>query len=174
MSASAWRSVAVVDGLSKHLLRTRHGNVFKPAALALLLSVPLFSAGQSGWGARAELRWPWIFLLIALGAVIVDRVEEFPLILSFTGLYFSLLTINTLVDPGRVAELFHAPFIQAAPFFACFMLTEPPTAPGRYAAQVWIGILVAVVPCAAQLLGVGQSYLLVGILTGNLVLTARH
>jgi enediyne biosynthesis protein E5 len=59
-------------------------------------------------------------------------------------------------------------------FLACFMLTDPPTSPGRYRDQVWFGALAAVTSCAAQLLGLGESYLLVGLLVGNAALAAQR
>jgi Na+-translocating ferredoxin:NAD+ oxidoreductase RnfD subunit len=147
--------------------------LFNPAALALLVSVPLFGAGQSWWGALAERPWPWV-LLLAGGVLVVDRVNPFPLVLAFTGAYFALLTLAGLVAPAAAAELFRPPFLQAAQFLALFMLTDPPTAPARPAEQVGIGLLAAAVACLAQVLGAGQMYLLIGLLAGNLALAGRR
>jgi hypothetical protein len=52
------------------------------------------------------------------------------------------------------------PFVQATLFLALFMLTDPPTAPSRYADQVVIGLLVAAASLVAKTLGAGQAYLL--------------
>ena len=109
-----------------------------------------------------------MLLLLAVGAVVVERVNRFPLVLTFAGLYFGLFTVVALVSPVRAAEMFRPPFIQSTIFFACFMLTDPPTSPGRYADQVWIGTLVALASVLSQLFGAGQAYLLVGLLVGNL------
>ena len=62
--------------LSKHLLRTRRGHVFNPAALALLVSIPLFGTGQSWWGALPDLPAFWLLLLLAAGAWLVDRLTK--------------------------------------------------------------------------------------------------
>jgi enediyne biosynthesis protein E5 len=159
---------------SKNLLRTRLGHVFNPAALALVLSVPLFGTGQSWWGALANLSPLWLVLLLAGGAFILDRLNKFPLALTFLGIYFGLFAFGALLEPGRVAEMFRVPFVNAACFLACFMLTDPPTSPGRRDDQVWFGGLVAIVSAVAQLVGVGQTYLLVGLLAGNLVLFGRR
>jgi Na+-translocating ferredoxin:NAD+ oxidoreductase RnfD subunit len=172
-----WAVTLIVGALatfSKHLLRTRRGHIFNPAALALLLSIPLFATAQSWWGALPDLAWPWLLVLLLGGALVVERVDKFPLVLAFMGAYFSLFTLVAFIDPARVAEMFRAPFLQAALFFACFMLTDPPTSPGRDAEQVPIGILVAMTSCAAQLLGAGQAYLLIGILLGNVALAGRR
>jgi Na+-translocating ferredoxin:NAD+ oxidoreductase RnfD subunit len=174
---TAWPATLLVGALataSKHLLRWRRLQLFNPAALALLVSVPLFGAGQSWWGALAERPWPWALLLLAGGVLVVDRVNRFPLVLAFTGAYFALLTLAGLVAPAAAAELFRPPFLQAALFLALFMLTDPPTAPARPAEQVGIGLLGAAVACLAQALGAGQTYLLLGLLAGNLALAGRR
>jgi Na+-translocating ferredoxin:NAD+ oxidoreductase RnfD subunit len=115
-----------------------------------------------------------MLVLLAVGALVVERVNRFPLVLSFAGLYFGLFTVIALVSPLRVAEMFRPPFVQASVFFACFMLTDPPTSPGRYAEQFGIGALVALASCLAQVLGAGQAYLLVGLVVGNLALVWRR
>ena len=159
--------IGVVATLSKHLLTTRRWHLFNPARLALLVSVPLFGTGQSWWGALPDLSWPFVLVLLAGGTFIVDRMNKAPLVLAFLGTSFGLFTALSVVDPGRVAELFRAPFLQATLFLALFMLTDPPTSPSRNTDQVVIGVLVGAVSCVAQLLGAGQSYLLLGLLAGT-------
>src|SRR5205814_2937514 len=126
------------------------------------------------WGALADAPWPWLLLLLAGGAFVVDRIERWPLVLSFLGTYFALFTLSALVNPVAVAEMFRAPFLNAALFLALFMLTDPPTAPARTEDQVWIGVLVAVAAFLAQLAGAGQSYLLIGLLARNAVLACQR
>ena len=117
-------------------------------------------------------------MLLAVGAV-VDRVNKWPMVLSFLGAYFALFAVLAFLQPAQVAptqvaEMFRDPFVQAVIFLAAFMLTDPPTSPGRYVDQVWIGLLAAVVSGVAQLQGAGQAYLLIGPLAGNLALAARR
>jgi Na+-translocating ferredoxin:NAD+ oxidoreductase RnfD subunit len=121
-----------------------------------------------------DLSWPFVFLLLAGGAFIVDRINKFPLVLSFLGASFGLLTGIGWIDPLSTAELFRTPFLQATLFLAVFMLTDPPTSPSRYKEQVVIGFLAGASSIAAQLLGAGQSYLLVGLLIGNLALAGKR
>jgi Na+-translocating ferredoxin:NAD+ oxidoreductase RnfD subunit len=78
------------------------------------------------------------------------------------------------IDRVTAAELLRTPFVQATLFLALFMLTDPPTAPSRYADQVGIGVLVAAASIVAKVLGAGQVYLLVGLLAGNIALVARR
>lgn len=167
-------AVATVASASKYVLRTGRGHVFNPAALALALAVPVWGAGESWWGALPDLPWPFAVVLIALGAVVVDRVAKWPMALAFLGVYFGVFTAVGLGEPARVAEMFREPFVQAALFLAFFMLTDPPTSPGRGRDQLWMGALAAVVACAAQLAGVGQTYLLLGALAVNVALAAQR
>jgi len=164
--------IAGVATASKYIIATTRGHIFNPAALALVVSVPLFATGQSWWGAGGDMPWPFILLLLAGGAVIVDRINKFPLVLSFAAVYFGAFTLIGLMQPTLVAEMFRAPFLQSALFLAAFMLTDPPTSPGRYSEQVAFGALAAMTACIAQLAGLGQAYLLVGVLVGNAGLAA--
>jgi Na+-translocating ferredoxin:NAD+ oxidoreductase RnfD subunit len=166
--------VGALATASKHLIATRRGHLFNPAALALLVSVPVFATDQSWWGALPDLPWPWLIVLLAGGTFVADRINKLPLVLSFLAAYFGIFTIAAVFDPVRVSEMFRTPFVQAALFLAFFMLTDPPTSPSRTVEQVWIGILVAGVSCLAQLVGAGQTYLLIGLLAGNLALAVSR
>src|ERR687885_1560637 len=143
-------AIGVLATLSKHVFATDRWHVFNPAGLALLVSVPLFGTGQSWWGALPDLNWPFVLLLMAAGAFIVDRINKFPLVLSFLGASFALLTVLGRSDPTTAAELLRTPFLQATLFLALFMLTDPPTAPSRYTDQLGIGLLVATASVAAE------------------------
>jgi Na+-translocating ferredoxin:NAD+ oxidoreductase RnfD subunit len=166
--------VAALATISKHLLATRRGHVFNPAALALLASIPLFATGQSWWGALPDLPWPFLAVLVVGGAFVVDRINKFPLVLSFLATYFGVFTLVAMVDPTAVAEMFRTPFVQSAVFLAVFMLTDPPTSPSRTWEQVVMGALAGISSCLAQLLGAGQAYLLVAVLVENAVLAVRR
>lgn len=164
----AWTSAFAI--LSKRILRTEREHIFNPAALALVWAPIAFGSGESWWGGLADLSWAWIALLLIVGAFVTDRLNKFPLVLTFLAAYFGFFTLASLVNPQSVAEMFREPFLQAALFLAFFMLTDPPTSPNRYSDQVWYGLLAALSAGAAQLLGSGQVFLLVGILVSNAVL----
>ncbi len=158
----------VLAVISKYLFRARGRHLFNPAALALVAAYFLFASGQSWWGALPDVPAPVIAVLIVSGLFIADRVNKLPMVLSFlacSGASFTLMAF--FGDPTRVAELFRAPDINAALFFAFFMLTDPPTSPARYRDQVWFGIIVAVASFVIyQTLG-GLYYLPAGLLIGN-------
>ena len=164
----AWTSAFAV--LSKRIVATDREHIFNPAALALLWAPVAFGSGESWWGALGDVSWYWIIALIAGGIFLADRLNKFPLVLTFLAIYFGSFSVASVYNPQGVAEMFREPFLQAALFLAFFMLTDPPTSPNRYLDQVWFGALAALVACAAQLLGAGQVYLLIGVLVPNAVL----
>jgi len=166
-----WYIVTITSGLaviSKYLVRTRAGNVFNPAALAIVATFPMFHAGQSWWGALPEVTTLAQLALLAVGVFIADRVNKMPLVLVFLGAYYLLFTMAAFVsDPAWVSEVFRAPDLQAVLFFALFILTDPPTSPVKYPDQVIFALIVAVTSFAIfEWLG-AVYYLLAGVLVAN-------
>jgi Na+-translocating ferredoxin:NAD+ oxidoreductase RnfD subunit len=164
----AWTSCFAI--LGKRILRTDREHIFNPAALALLWAPIAFGSGESWWGGLGDMPWIWIAVLGATGIFLTDRLNKFPLVLTFLGTYYALFTLIALANPNAVAEMFREPFLQASLFLAFFMLTDPPTSPNRYPDQVWFGMLAALCAVAAQLLGAGQVFLLVAVLASNAAL----
>ena len=164
----AWTSSFAI--ISKHVLRTEREHIFNPAALALLWAPIAFGSGESWWGALGDLPMFLLPVLLVTGFYLTDRLNKFPLVLTFLAVYFGFFTVATVGNPQGVAEMFREPFVQAALFLAFFMLTDPPTSPNRYLDQVWFGLLAAICAGVAQLLGAGQVYLLVGVVVPNAVL----
>jgi len=164
----AWTSAFAV--LSKRILTTGRGHIFNPAALALVWAPIAFGSGESWWGALGDAPWPWLIVLVAAGVFMADRLNKFPLVLTFLAVYFGFFSIASMFNAHAVTEMFRDPFLQAALFLAFFMLTDPPTSPNRYVDQVWFGSLAALTAGVAQLLGAGQVYLMIGLLVPNAVL----
>ncbi|MEO8623609.1 MAG: RnfABCDGE type electron transport complex subunit D [bacterium] len=166
-----WYVPAVTTGiavLSKYVIRVRTANVFNPAALGLVVTYFMFDTAQSWWGALPEVAPVAIALLFATGLYIAERVHKLPLVLSFLGGYYLLFTVTAFVgDPATVAELYRAPDLHAALYFAFFMVTDPPTSPPRYGDQVINGALVAVVGFAVFELVGAVYFLLAGLLVAN-------
>jgi Na+-translocating ferredoxin:NAD+ oxidoreductase RnfD subunit len=159
---------AMAAVVSKYLFRTRSANVFNPAALALVAASHLVGAGQSWWGALPDtspLAW---LALFATGLFISERVNKIPLVLSFFGIYFALFTGTAFAGQARqVAEIYRTPDLQAALYFAFFILTDPPTSPVRYSRQIVCGAVVATASYLFfELIG-AADYLLAGVLVGN-------
>jgi Na+-translocating ferredoxin:NAD+ oxidoreductase RnfD subunit len=155
--------------ISKYLVRTRTANVFNPAALGIVASFYVFHTGQSWWGALPDLVPLAKVVLLAGGAFLVDRVKKAPLVLMFLGCYFLLFTITAFItEPLSVAEIFRTPDAEAALYFACIILTDPPTSPAKYGDQMVCGAIVAVVSYAFFEWAGVVYYLLAGVLAGNL------
>jgi len=164
--------VAAITGavaiVSKYAIRSGRANVFNPAAFALVATFYWFNTGQSWWGALPEVAPAAIVLLFATGIFITDRVNKMPLVVSFLGAYYLLVTITAFVgSPAGVAELYRTPDLQAVLFFAFFMLTDPPTSPPKARDQIANGVIAAVASYAVfELIGAAY-FLLAGLLVAN-------
>jgi Na+-translocating ferredoxin:NAD+ oxidoreductase RnfD subunit len=166
-----WYVAAATAALAinaKYLFHTRWSNVFNPAAIALVANYFLFGSGQSWRGALPDLPVPFLVVLLAAVVFIAKRINKLPMVATFLGGYFALFTVMAFAsDPARLAELFRTPDVNAALFFAGFMLTDPPTSPTRYRDQVIYGIIVAVAS-AILFLTLGALWFLPGgLLVGN-------
>ncbi|HLH73776.1 MAG TPA: RnfABCDGE type electron transport complex subunit D [Chloroflexota bacterium] len=154
---------------SKYVFRTRWSNVFNPAAFALVVAYFAFASGQSWWGSLPDLSPFLICLIIGTGLLIDDYVNKLPAVLVFLGTYYSLFTLSAFVgDPSQVAEIFRSPDVNAAVFFAFFMLTDPPTSPARYRDQVKYSVIVAFASYLIFMVIGAVYYLPAGLLIGNL------
>jgi Na+-translocating ferredoxin:NAD+ oxidoreductase RnfD subunit len=159
-------SIAVA---SKYVFRARTANVFNPAALALLATFYLFHPRQSWWGALPDVAPLAVVALFATGLFITQRVDRLPAMLSFLGVYFTLVTADAFLGNARdVAGLYRPPDVNAALFFAFFMVTDPPTSPPRTRDQLTFGTLTAIASFVL-FLTIGRAYfLLAGLLLANL------
>ncbi|HXE62101.1 MAG TPA: RnfABCDGE type electron transport complex subunit D [Bryobacteraceae bacterium] len=167
-----WYVVTITSAfavISKYIVRTRHANVFNPAAVAVIASYYVFHTGQSWWGALTEVPL-WIQAALILGGIfITDRVKKMPLVLTFLGVYFLLFTAASyLGNPRWVAEIYRSPDAEAALYFAFIILTDPPTSPAKYPDQFIFGTLVAIVSFAFFEWAGVVYYLLAGVLTANI------
>ncbi|MBV8085223.1 MAG: RnfABCDGE type electron transport complex subunit D, partial [Chloroflexi bacterium] len=149
---------------SKHVLAGKRGHFLNPAAFGLLVAGVLFSTEQSWWGGLGDMPALAIVAVALAGWFIAERVNKLPTVLTFLGVYVGLLTLATIVgDPQALSDAFREPMTGAAVYFACFMLTDPPTSPARPQDQVWFAIIAAVVSVLSLEVNVGGVYyLLIG------------
>ena len=156
---------------SKHALRTPQSNLFNPAAFGLLASLLLVPAGQSWWGALADLPAPFVAVLLVGGSVIAWRVSKLPMVLAFFAAYFAAFTLAAIVVNGPSASLaavFRPPFLDATLFFGFLMLTDPATSPNRLEDQLVFAAATAAVSASAFVTIHGLHYLFIGLLVANL------
>lgn len=160
--------VTVIALLSKHLLKNKRKPLFNPAAFGLLVAIVLFSSMESWWGGLSMLpNWCVVFLLIG-GYLVTNRVNKFPQVFAFLGTYFLLLMIMGYLHLGNAADAVRPPFVNSALFLAFFMLTDPPTSPGKYKDQIIFGMITAVIGSFIYATFGGLAYLLIGLLTANI------
>jgi hypothetical protein len=160
--------------LSKHALRTHWSNILNPAAFALVAAAIVLHTGQSWWGALPDLGVIGALVLLVAGGFIADRLNKLPMILAFFGAYFTLFAVASIFRSATVAETFLTPDLQAALFFAFFMLDDPPTSPVRHEDQIVFGIVVAVVAYFVFMQFGGVYFLPAGLLAGNLWESGRR
>lgn len=176
-SVSLW-AAAGVGALaigSKHALRIRRGHVFNPAAFALVVAALAGWGGQSWWGATARSQPIILALLVVTGLLVADRVNRFQMVGVFLGTYYGLLTFVAIwVDPRLVAEAYRAPFVNAALFFAFFMLDDPPTSAGPRREQARYGAIVAATSFGLLLGTKMLAFLPAGLLVGNVWVAVRR
>lgn len=160
---------AMVAIASKYVFRTRWSNVFNPAALALVVAYFAFGSAESWWGALPDLPALGVVLLLALGFFLADRVNKVPMALAFLAGFYGLFTATAFLgNAASVLEVFRAPDLNAAVFFAVFMLDDPPTSPVRYREQVTFGLITALVSYALFMSAGAVYYLPAGVLVANL------
>jgi Na+-translocating ferredoxin:NAD+ oxidoreductase RnfD subunit len=170
-------AAALIGVGSKHLLRTRRVHFFNPAALGLLLTLWLFSSSQSWWGGFADLPAATVLPLILVGVWLARYVGKLPQVLAFLGTYFGLFSATAFFSMGggvRLAEVYRVPFLNAALFFAFFMLTDPPTSAGRHEDQLVFGALSAAIAFTLFLTVHDLSFLLLALLAANVWLADRR
>lgn len=168
--ATPWYLVmltTIIALLFKHLFKDKRKPIFNPAAIGLLVSATIFSAGESWWSGLSMLPAWMVVLLIAAGFIMVDRINKFPLVFSFMATYVLFFLVMGILGVTGAGDALRMPYIDSALFLAFFMLTDPPTSPAKYPEQVFFGILAAVVSGAAFLYLSKLSYLLIGLLAAN-------
>ena len=126
-------------------------------------------------GRAADITPIALAVVFATGLFIARRVNKLPAVLAFLGSYYLLFTITAFVgDPRGVAELYRAPDLHAALFFAFFMVTDPPTSPPKQRDQLVFGAIVGVASYAFFELVHSAYFLLAGLLVGNAWEAARR
>ncbi len=162
---------AAIAVASKHLFKIGRKPIFNPAAFALLFTLLVFHTGQSWWGDLADIPVFFIPVLIIIGFFITARINKFPQVLTYLGTYFLLMTLAASLHVGNASytpgDALRVPLVNAALFMAFFMLTDPPTSPGKESDQVIFSVLAAVVSVGVYLVFGGLSYLLIGLLVAN-------
>lgn len=144
----------------KNVIKWR-GNIFNPAALAILLSIYLFSVPDIWWASG-----PMILAFIS-GYLVSDKIKRisasFSLIISFT----LLILIQDIVRQSFSFASIIPVFLSSPFFLAFFMLTDPATSPSSKRGQIYFGILTGLISFIFLKLGI-PGFLLAALLLSNL------
>lgn len=168
-------AMAAMAVASKHLFRTRWGNIFNPAAFALILYTVLFHSAQSWWGAVPFSRVAGFPLLALAAWYIARKVNKLPLAMTFLAVILTGTTVAAFLgDAQATAQVFRLPDINALVFFAGFMLTDPPTSPAKPADQVWFGAVVGLLGAATFLRFGVQWFIFAGLPVANAAESLRR
>lgn len=146
--------------ISKHSIRIKNLSVFNPAAFGVLASTLIFSAADAWWSAGNMIP------VLILGLPVVWKMGKSGLVFSFLALFFILSLVMLAPTQGFSFENASFSFLNLPFFLAFFMLTEPKTTPHKK--QVLFGLAFAAMMFALLFAGI-QSFLLVGLLLGNLI-----
>lgn len=169
-TAPWWQAVAItlLALASKHILVIHRKPIFNPAAFGLLVSIYLFHSNQSWWGGLSLLPSWFLIVLLIGGFLITKKVNKFPQVFTFLGVYFLLFDLITYYHFKNIGgEVFRDPFINSALFLAFIMLTDPPTSPAKYKDQMVFGLITALISVLDYTFLGGLSYLLIGLLVAN-------
>lgn len=165
-----WYVVVVTTAigiLSKHVFKSGRKPIFNPAAFSLLVAIYAFSVGESWWGDLAALPNFAMLAVLITGFLITSRVNKFPQMFAFLAVYFGISIGFGLLHNTMASDAFRNPIINSTLFLAFFMMTDPPTSPGKYKQQIAFGAITAIVSCGIYLIFGGLTYLLIGLLTAN-------
>jgi enediyne biosynthesis protein E5 len=169
-SATHWYQVAATVAIalvSKHVLKIKRKPIFNPAAIGLLAAIPLFASEQSWWGSMPNFpAWGIVFVIVA-GYLVTNKVNKFPQVFTFLGVYLVIMLGLGLAHVGDTTDALRNPFINSTLFLAFFMVTDPPTSPAKYGEQVIFGFIAAIVSVIVYLIFGGLTFLLVGLLVAN-------
>ena len=162
--------------MAKHLLRSKTGPLFNPAALGLVAAFYGFDAAEDWWGAlTAIVPGAALPVVIAAGAFVAYRVKKLALALAFLIAFFAVVSAAAfVVDPADVADVFIWPDLLAMIFAAGFIVTDPPTSPPRAAAQLWTGTAIGLAAATLFVIVGRADYLLEAVLIGNAIEALRR
>jgi Na+-translocating ferredoxin:NAD+ oxidoreductase RnfD subunit len=98
---------------------------------------------------------------------VTDKVNKFPQVFTFLGVYLIVMLVLGLVHIGDTTDALRNPFINSTLFLGFFMVTDPPTSPAKYGEQMIFGFIAAIVSVIVYLIFGGLTFLLVGLLVAN-------
>lgn len=128
---------------SKYIFALKKKHIFNPAAISLVITGIIFSAGASWWIGNMYMS-PFVFVA---GFLIARKIKREDLFLSFIFTYIILILGNNILTNSSISlfkDLSDSILMSPLFFLAGIMLTEPLTTPPTKNMRIIYGVLVAV------------------------------
>jgi len=156
---------SVVAILTKVFVKTKHGNVFNPAVIGLLVGLAVFSLGDAWWTASS-----YSVLGVAIPLSILFIIAAYLAKRLITAAAFVVVVVIISVATSNSAislPVIESAILNVNYFFALLMLADPKTSPHKNSAQIVYGLGVALISSFLIIFG-AQYGLLIALLVGNL------
>ncbi len=130
---------------SKYILRLNKKHIFNPSAFGIVATIWLtkdawLSPGQ--WGSNAVL----FFTVLALGTIVVTRVQKLDISLTFLLTFIGLLYWRQIYQLGwPIDYFFHSISTGSLLLFSFFMISDPKTSPNHPLGRIFFGFVVALI-----------------------------
>lgn len=136
---------AAVSILSKYIIRINGKHIFNPSALGIVAAIIFtgnawISIGQ--WGSNMVM----LFGAISLGFIIVTRVQQLDVSITFLSTFALLLFAWQIIFLGWALDFFVQSISTGSLLlFSFFMITDPRTTPNHSTARIVWAAVIAVV-----------------------------
>ncbi|HEV3251895.1 MAG TPA: RnfABCDGE type electron transport complex subunit D, partial [Puia sp.] len=130
---------------SKYIFRLNKKHIFNPSAFGIVATILVtkdawLSPGQ--WGSNAVL----FFSVLALGTIVVTRVQKLDISLGFLLTFIGLLYWRQVYLLGwPVDYFFHSISTGSLLLFSFFMISDPKTSPNHPMGRILFAMLVALI-----------------------------
>ncbi|MDE1861271.1 MAG: RnfABCDGE type electron transport complex subunit D [Candidatus Micrarchaeota archaeon] len=162
----------VIAILSKFLIQYKSTNIFNPAALGLIIALPIFGLGVEWWAASNYDVYGIAITLSPVLVMLAHEAKRLPAALSFA--LVSLILALAIGAKGNVSLSTAVVLLFGINYFFAFvMLVEPKTSPNNNYAQIAYGASIAVLYLAFEFLRVPEASLAVLLLGNALYLVYR-
>ncbi len=136
---------AFISIVSKYIIRINGKHIFNPSALGIVAAILLtnkawISPGQ--WGSGMVI----LFAVLCLGFIVVTKVQNLSVSLSFLGVFASLLFVRQIIYLGWPMDFFVQSISTGSLLlFSFFMITDPKTTPNHILAGIGWCVAIAFV-----------------------------
>ncbi|MDE1850598.1 MAG: RnfABCDGE type electron transport complex subunit D [Candidatus Micrarchaeota archaeon] len=156
---------SVVAVLTKVFVKTKHGNIFNPAVIGLLVGLAVFSLGDAWWTASS---YGVLGIAVPLSLLFVIAAYLAKRLIAAAAFVAAIVVISMATSNSAISLLtVESAVLNVNYFFALLMLADPKTSPHKNSAQIIYGAGIALVSSLLLITGIAYG-LLIALLVGNL------